>query len=413
MAVWLAQLIECLERDHLIDEYALVPRVTADLFGLGGGDSEEDLGCCVADHKLALSVEVALVVYRHAAKGMTVSRLVDSWEEVDRTSRAVLLCGAADSASAWSCRRELLRKAFLNIDMELHFNAMLLRTHHKSSEAWAFRRHLLNTLAPSELVKLAATEVCLVEELTKKYDHHYYAWNHWSWLSQCYLGVSNGDVLPNLSVMTPSHYGLFHHRIMNVLSELRGLGLPISKRPEPHEGSVHANVDASAAWASGALPFSTKALAAFESERRLSSSLLSTFPHLEAPWLFRLNLFAALLEAMYDCCGSSGDQLHAILDLWRCDMNFATSMMSNNLGSVHDEAVSRSFSLRFRFQLLQEVASFMRSLHHVGGRVSVLCATFGVEARLFVKGCEAEEAVPPSVLRWIQMDLESLGEEQM
>jgi len=210
------------------------------------------------------------VVYRHAAKGMTVARLVDSWEEVDRTSRAVLLCGAADSASAWSCRRELLRKAFLNVDVELHFNAMLLRTHHKSSEAWAFRRHLLNTFAPSELVKLAATEVCLVEELAKKYDHHYYAWNHWSWFCQCYLGVSNGDVLPNLSVMTPSHYGLFHHRIMNVLSELRGLGLPISKSPEPHEGSVHANVDASVAWASGALPFPTRALATFESERRRS-----------------------------------------------------------------------------------------------------------------------------------------------
>merc|ERR1712032_99000 len=135
------------------------------------------------------------------------------------------------------------------------------------------------------------SELELVEELAKKYDHHYYAWNHWAWLERsvrqdpedesgvCGTGGPLGGSFPRLAHVTPSHYGLFHHRVVRLFNHLLHGVRGCDDAPR------------------GALGLAVDALGAYKDELRLASSLLATFPYLEAPWAFRMQLFAAVIEA--------------------------------------------------------------------------------------------------------------------
>merc|ERR550534_116856 len=91
---------------------------------------------------------------------------------------------------------------------ELRFSALLLRTNHKSGETWACRRRFFaealacagdaavgddpSACGPSDGVRALVRAECeLIEELARKYSHHYYAWNHWAWLERLCAGRSD------------------------------------------------------------------------------------------------------------------------------------------------------------------------------------------------------------------------------
>jgi len=334
------------------------------LFGEAG--NQEDEGLLSAEHKLALSVEAALVLYRHAHKAMRIAhyRLMSvhggageagtTSVDADRAtvlaaSRAVLLC-CADCGQAWACRESLLRYGALDSAQELLFNAMLLRTNHKSGESWASRRALLALSVRDQnaegLEQRYATELALVEELARKYDHHYYAWNHWAWVERlCFNGSAHslvGSSFPRLTHVTPSHYGLFHHRIVRLRHQLVG-------------GPVRCASEVGVVAAAGALQ--EVVLDAYAEERRLSDGLLATFAYLEAPWAFRAQLFAVLTEAIDPRLGG----LDRIVDLWLSESRHAapTEVVEDHVDK--NIAIANNLRWRFRAHILQELAMLLRS----------------------------------------------------
>mmetsp|Transcript_94688 Transcript_94688/g.276898 ORF Transcript_94688/g.276898 Transcript_94688/m.276898 type:complete len:412 (-) Transcript_94688:7-1242(-) len=405
MAAWLARLSRAFELDPLIDEYALVPEASPSLFG---GSGDQDQGCLVQEHKLALSVEAALVIYRQALAQLTAPGAPQAASSA-AAARAGLLC-SADCAEAWRRREALLATGALEPEGELQLGALLLRTNHKSGETWAYRRHVLalalSTAAPEHAAEIASRELALVEELARKYDHHYYAWNHWAWLERfCKEALPRagedataaslvGAAFPRLARVTPSHYGLFHHRVVRLRGQLLCGGLEEASPPA----------------SSGPLQLPSPALDAFAAERELSSSLLSTFPHLEAPWLFRLQLFAALLdasEALDSSKAPGAEAVRAMLELWRSDLSFATEQ-EEGASDGGNSAVGR-LARRFRAHALQELAAHLQPWRRRGSSEAAgLCSAVAGECLAALEALEAEQAAAPVVLRGIRLDLEDV-----
>eukprot|EP00927_Polykrikos_kofoidii_P059527 TRINITY_DN54677_c0_g1_i1.p1 TRINITY_DN54677_c0_g1~~TRINITY_DN54677_c0_g1_i1.p1 ORF type:complete len:517 (-),score=109.76 TRINITY_DN54677_c0_g1_i1:220-1770(-) len=442
MSIVLKRLSRAFTQDPLIDEYAILPEATHELIGGGDSGEEEEVGVIVSEHKLAISVEAALVLYRYASQRMrnTRKRLVPTMaalrsvdgkqsekkandatgpvvelsasavageaygkttasavsatdaDEIVTASRAVLLC-CADNASGWSCRSLLLRIGATDVTKELRFNALVLRTNHKSGEGWAFRRILFaancgeSGLDESTLSAAAADELALVEDVAKRYDHHYYAWNHWAWIERFVAARSRApSSFPRLAYVTPSHYGLFHHRIVRLLELFR----------KTATATCHGQYEAEKA---DILP--PTAQDAYASERRLSDDLLATFPYLEAPWLFRSQLFAALLQtveatssvvSLTSIDSSIGGPLcpkpsvlRRIVELWRTEVLVAGGSVDGSCsgGALFDEkpslgadsvdsATATACRLRWRFRLhiLQEMAMCMFSWRKADGTAS-------------------------------------------
>eukprot|EP00933_Yihiella_yeosuensis_P006796 TRINITY_DN111594_c0_g1_i1.p1 TRINITY_DN111594_c0_g1~~TRINITY_DN111594_c0_g1_i1.p1 ORF type:complete len:404 (+),score=87.09 TRINITY_DN111594_c0_g1_i1:65-1276(+) len=399
MAAWLKYLSKTFQDDPLIDEYALMPEVSAALFGIDKSSSDQDLGI-FADavaHKLAISVEAALVLYLHSHQVMleaqeSLSSNKDGSEasqavKAHEASRAVLLC-SADCASAWQCREKLLALGSVKLKAELQFSALLLRTNHKSGESWAQRRRLLaeafhkDDERAEEVVK---TELALIEELARRYDHHYYAWNHWAWLSGEARRLASGlpdRNFPKLAHATPSHYGLFHHRLVRLGNVLRD-----------------AVKEASGMSFDGLLP--ENALQTFTEEHRLASELLKTFPHLEAPWAFRAQLFALLLDSSEEYC-TSASYWSQVADLWRSEVTSATATRSQ-VEDIYQEVVQR-LSNSFEVQLLQELVSHFVLLEDV----QTLTQELILESSKALERLEEVEAVAPAVVKLIRNDISAV-----
>ncbi|CAE8684619.1 unnamed protein product [Polarella glacialis] len=410
MALLAEGLRDAFREDPEIDEYALVPHVSGSLFGHDEGcDGDKDLGCLAEGHKLAISIEAALVLYLHSYQAMLEAQ--KAWKiagsDGDRAgaaadaaavaSRAVLLC-SADCAGAWDCRTDLLSAGFLQLEDELRFSALLLRTNHKSGETWAQRRRLLTRAAlrwvgeqgfQHEVATVAATELALIEELARRYDHHYYAWNHWAWLSSFTKEHASGELstgqFPKLAHSTPSHYGLFHHRLVRLSEKL----LP-----------SRASASSSRSVGRGSSPRSG------DEEQQLSASLLATFPHLEAPWAFRAQLFALLLEACEERRCSTGATLRRVGDLWRAEVALAAEWLHLSEKGEYSEAVRR-FARQFQTHILQELASHLVVEQCSVADTASAREALRHEALLALERLEADEAAAPAVLRLVRQDLET------
>lgn len=448
MAALLAKLSQAFQLDPSIDEYALVPCASGALFGLPSG--EEDEGCVAVEHKLAISFEAAVVLYRHSrcrlAALRTEAACSSTRTALAAASQAALLC-CADFATAWACREELLGAGALDLEEELRFVALLLRTNHKSGETWAYRRCLLNKALrgdtgrgpwpPEIAAAVVHSELALVEELARKYDHHYYAWNHWAWLGRLLAeraqrGGNPGSPaavppraeplapldlgFPRLAHATPSHYGLFHHRLVRLQATLHGDREAATGSTDEAAGPVEGEVLIAAEFGLAA-----RAFAAYAEERRLAESLLSTFPHLEAPWAFRLQLFAVLLEAVEAGTPAVSAQAPALVrvgDLWRSETAFAANaeLEAHTAGSAAEQATAAEaagrFARRFKAHLLQELAAHLLELapRHATCRGSFRRMADRCQEALHVLHsleAAAEASAAPVVLRGIRADLEA------
>jgi len=404
MAGWLDQLSRVFEEDSLIDEYALVPEVSHALFGIVDAEGG-DMGCMAAEHKLALSVEAALLLYLHASQQLQKS--CDAAAMAAAATRAILLC-SADCTGAWLRRWDMVLNKALDVESELHFGAMLLRTNHKSGETWAWRRCLLASclqVLPSEEASARVEyELLLVEELAKRYDHHYYAWNHWAWLDRFCRGRSGvivaGETFPRLAHATPSHYGIFHHRIMRLRQQLEQMVL-CSKATEGlamMEGQHTLD-----------LPEAAHDL--YSAERRLSDALISTYPYLEAPWHFRLQLFAVGLEATGAVAHPSSPSPQAVsrvLDLWKSEFAFAKAQ-ADGVPEMSQNTQTR-LARRFRVHALQELTIHLHAWQGGFSHCEAPDATVGWREQLMqeLDQLQAYTAAAPALLFWLRHDLDSL-----
>jgi len=392
MAALLERLNVAFNDDPQMDEYALVPVASHELFGAEG---TQDLGCIAQQQKLALSIEGALVLYLHASQVMRRATADGNATEALASSRAVLLC-SADSVSAWQCR-EKFDAAHLNPEAELLFSTLLLRTNHKSGESWSRRRALLGQMLEDaedeERQRLLSQELALLEELAKRYDHHYYAWNHWAWLDRKSLEVlpkTGGptDVasfhmdFPKLAFATPSHYGLYHHRLVRLHRQMND-GFAVSEFQ--------------------ALPGGLLVPSAFMEEWSLAQKLLETFPHLEAPWAFRAQVFALAAEAAAQEVqmaevrrGEPQDKIEKVAEFWKFEVDFAKKLT--------EQEDSRRWALRFQVHVLQELGFFLLEAadHFAEDAVKVVQR----DAQVALEELIQLEADVPVVLQSIAKDLE-------
>ncbi|CAE7817134.1 ptar1 [Symbiodinium sp. CCMP2592] len=369
MAALLEKLNAAFVADPAIDEYAFVPAATPQLFS-PGADENQDLGCIHAEHKLAISIEAALTLYLHASQVSRQAARGYSENSADtvhlvklhESSRAILLC-SADCSSAWNAWNRT-RSSGLSPKAGLLFSALLLRTNHKSGETWAQRRRLLGEVlqvSQDEQQTLLCQELALVEELARRYDHHYYAWNHWAWLNR-FVAESPGAAsvlekkFPKLAFQTPSHYGLFHHRLVRLQRQL-------SKRPVEETS--------------------------FNEEWQLAGELLATFPHLEAPWAFRGQLMSLMLECQADT--GPGD----VASTWRSEVAFASRHLQSS------SPINR-LAMQFQVHVLQELC-----LHLLEMDKNIQDTSLLDDAESLLKDLKASQAAAPAVLLGITADLDA------
>ncbi|KAJ4834161.1 hypothetical protein Tsubulata_008146 [Turnera subulata] len=188
-----------LDSDPLIDEVGFIhPSQFATLNGGGRGTEEGDFWN--EEHKLGISADVVLPLYR-AAKGAFFTAFADYKmlgsvsgtgpdysaveEEVMKHSRAVLLL-SCDFLTAWNSRKLILSKkqcTSVFID-ELHLSALVLSYSPKSEQAWCHRRWVIKTIAGrcSTVQEIVDKESALVEKIAERSKMNYRAWNHRCWL---------------------------------------------------------------------------------------------------------------------------------------------------------------------------------------------------------------------------------------
>merc|ERR1711972_1094863 len=100
---------------------------------------------------------------------------------------------------------------------------------------------------------------------------------------------------------------------------------------------------------------------------------------MEAPWAFRLQLFAALLEAVSEFSSIEKPlvpTLQFIATLWRSETAFVVAMLADTLhmeDGAHKASCER-FAKRFRVHLLQELA-----MHAYSWYLEWCCKTDGTD----------------------------------
>ncbi|XP_077229249.1 protein prenylyltransferase superfamily protein isoform X2 [Tasmannia lanceolata] len=160
------------------------------------------------DHKLAISTEALLPLYKAALHSYTISSRqyqmivklsvdesiaissTDSEKnflenEVMRHSKALLML-SYDFGSAWNSRKLVVsRKQSFSLHMEeLHFSSLILSYAPKSEHAWSHRRWVIKVVAEryQNLPNILERESELVEKIAEQSKMNYRAWHHRCWL---------------------------------------------------------------------------------------------------------------------------------------------------------------------------------------------------------------------------------------
>jgi len=146
----------------------------------------------------------------------------------------------------------------------------------------------------------------------------------------------------------------------------------------------------------------------------------------EAPWAFRLQLFAMLLEEAVPTlvararrgggnggCGEAADVSAVVARaaervgaLWRSDMEMASRATEEARSAAQGDAepAAARFARRFRAHALMELAAWLRVMR---GRCEAGVEALVQEALGALEGLKAEAAAAPAVLRLIKLDLDA------
>ncbi|KAI4303021.1 hypothetical protein MLD38_038702 [Melastoma candidum] len=194
----LRRLNSILDSDPLIDEVGFVhPTQLASLVGSQGGSLAGDVDCKLycRDHKLGISTDVVVTLYREAKRAFFEAKKkyeaeegTDSEEMEDdliRFSRAVVLL-SSDFGTAWNSRKMIVsKKGLLTMFMnELQLSELILSYVPKSDQAWSHRRWAIKMISGKSqtLQEILRKESELVEKIAERSKMNYRAWNHRGWL---------------------------------------------------------------------------------------------------------------------------------------------------------------------------------------------------------------------------------------
>ncbi|CAK7341143.1 unnamed protein product [Dovyalis caffra] len=191
-----------LESDPLIDELGFIhPSQFVTLNKEAASSLEhEDANFWSRDHKLAISTDVLLPLYKVAKDAFLYAisqykrhenRLDASWDEsnleseVMKHSKALLLL-SCDFGTAWNSRKLIVSKKqhMLIFLEELLLSALVLSYSPKSEQAWCHRRWAIKMISGkcSTLQDIVGKESELVEKIAERSKMNYRAWNHRCWL---------------------------------------------------------------------------------------------------------------------------------------------------------------------------------------------------------------------------------------
>ncbi|CAI0629360.1 unnamed protein product [Linum tenue] len=192
---------ECiLDSDPLINEVGFIhPSQFATLESeasdaLDGGDGS----FWIRDHKLGISSEVVLLLYKAAREqfmnAIAEYRKLDglSLPSAEALGIVVMKCSKAlvllspDFGTAWNSRKLIVSKktqASMFTD-ELRLSALVLSYSPKSEQAWSHRRWVIKNMARNRttLQEILREESDLVEKIAERSKMNYRAWNHRCWL---------------------------------------------------------------------------------------------------------------------------------------------------------------------------------------------------------------------------------------
>ncbi|XP_073260087.1 uncharacterized protein [Populus alba] len=191
-----------LESDPLIDEVGFIhPSQFVTLNKEASSSLEhEDANFWSRDHKLAISTDVLLPLYK-AVKDVFLHAISQykrhenlsdaSWDEgnleseVMKHSKALLLL-SCDFGTAWNFRKLIVSKKqhmLIFLD-ELFLSALVLSYSPKSEKAWCHRRWVIKMIAGkcSTMQDIVGKESELVEKIAERSKMNYHAWNHRCWL---------------------------------------------------------------------------------------------------------------------------------------------------------------------------------------------------------------------------------------
>lgn len=191
-----------LESDPLIDEVGFIhPSQFVTLNKEASSSLEhEDANFWSRDHKLAISTDVLLPLYK-AVKDVFMHAISQykrhenlsdaSWDEgnleseVMKHSKALLLL-SCDFGTAWNFRKLIVSKKqhmLIFLD-ELFLSALVLSYSPKSEKAWCHRRWVIKMVAGkcSTMQDIVGKESELVEKIAERSKMNYRAWNHRCWL---------------------------------------------------------------------------------------------------------------------------------------------------------------------------------------------------------------------------------------
>ncbi|KAK9919443.1 hypothetical protein M0R45_028035 [Rubus argutus] len=137
------------------------------------------------DHKLGISTEVLIPLYREAKHALMAANRTGIESEIMNHSRAALLI-SSDFGTAWHSRKiVLLKKHKLSTFLEeLIFSVLVLSYAPKCEHAWSHRRWVIKSIAGkcSTLQEIVTKESELVEKIAERSKMNYRAWYHRCWL---------------------------------------------------------------------------------------------------------------------------------------------------------------------------------------------------------------------------------------
>ena len=142
-------------------------------------------------------------------------------ESMDRQHKLLaMIC--PDCSYAWTNRVQYVKAMdAASLGEELRWLNVLQMLHLKSGDAWSHRRLVLTCMSFATDSKLITSELDFIAAQAERHPHHYYAMNHFNWLSSEIADSVAIPFLQRMLTLTPLHYGVYHH----LLRRLEGRSL--------------------------------------------------------------------------------------------------------------------------------------------------------------------------------------------
>lgn len=145
---------------------------------------------------------------------------------------------APDCSYAWVNRSSTVKSLDTSsLEEELRWLNVLQMLHVKSGDAWSHRRLVLTCMMYQTNESLLNSELDFIAIQAERHPHHYYAMNHFNWLSPSLTDSVAVPFLQKMIAITPLHYGVYHHLLRRMKDTPLSVILEIVNTPECYRTS--------------------------------------------------------------------------------------------------------------------------------------------------------------------------------